>query len=110
MEALYANNSNSYIYYFNVEEMAAKKGLILNRYDGIVAPKDENSYLTYARFTNEHNHKRKINKSIEVYYYMNRVGKKDKWVAGKIYALELEGIKINNKKPWGGLFPDVPTF
>lgn len=112
MEAIYSTSNSPSTYFCNVEDLAEKNGLILEHYGDLTDIQHHNmdSYLSYALFTNQHNKHRKKQKSIEVFYYMNRVGKKDRWLAGKVYSLEVEGLKTNNNKPWGGLFPDIPCF
>ncbi len=112
MNALYKQPEDATIYYCDVEELAKRLGLELSQYGdpSDTNPHEGNSYLTHAIFTNAHNNRRKKDKTLEVFYYMNKIKGLDKWIAGKIYSIEVEGIDIAKTKSWGGLFPDIPRF
>lgn len=96
--------------YSDIEAAAEKYGLRLACYGDCADTKNDNpdKYLAYAYFTNEHNRRRKKYKEILARYYMERTEPgRDSFRATTLYSLEVEGLKTNDKKPFGGIFKGI---
>lgn len=98
------------IQFSDIEAAAEKYGLRLTCYGDCYDTKGNNpdKYLTYAYFTNDHNRRRKKYKEILARYHMERTEfGRDSFRATTLYSLEVEGIKTNDKKPFGGIFEGI---
>lgn len=100
------------VQFSDIEAAAEKYGLRLTSYGDCFDTKSNNpdKYLAYAYFTNEYNRRRKKYKLLLARYYMERTEPgRDSFRATTLYSLEVEGIKTNDKKPFGGIFEGIAS-